>query len=209
MWIPLFCVLFLTSDMASGRRSRSRNVRFSPEAEGRPTLDANNPKNWTTTQLKNELANLGIIISSPLSNKILRKIYNDNIAARSRNSPGLELSDSVQLPTNSSSCDVPELMPPNFSAAPSHTTQTHPLDLDGNPHLLTDSEGVIRPHQSRSTTSASASTTAPLPVDSSVLLPPSNNLNNVVSDKPLALCKKQFQLPSLHTRLLRFLYKPQ
>ncbi|CAC5413304.1 unnamed protein product [Mytilus coruscus] len=58
-----------------------------------PELDPNNPNNWTSTELKDKLASLGIKISENFTNKQLRRIFFDN----NKNSP--ENSDSGNTET--------------------------------------------------------------------------------------------------------------
>lgn len=49
-------------------------------------LDPNNPSNWTSSELKEELNKIGIRITDNLSNKQLRRIYLDNKTSRQSSS---------------------------------------------------------------------------------------------------------------------------
>ena len=57
--------------MASKRRDTRKRTRG-------PELDPNNPNNWTSTELKEKLALLGIKISENFTNKQLKRIFLDN-----------------------------------------------------------------------------------------------------------------------------------
>ncbi|CAG2236159.1 unnamed protein product [Mytilus edulis] len=57
--------------MASKRRDTRKRTRG-------PELDPNNPNNWTSTELKDKLASLGIKISENFTNKQLKRIFLDN-----------------------------------------------------------------------------------------------------------------------------------
>lgn len=63
----------------------------------RNSVDPSNPVNWTNSQLKDALKDLGINISIPLSNSSLRRLYLDNVNKQSETS---ESSAELQSPDN-------------------------------------------------------------------------------------------------------------
>lgn len=65
--------------MASKRRDNRKRTRG-------PELDPNNPNNWTSTELKDKLASLGIKISENFTNKQLRRIFFDKNKSSPENS---------------------------------------------------------------------------------------------------------------------------
>ncbi|XP_063418241.1 uncharacterized protein LOC134701028 [Mytilus trossulus] len=73
-----------------------------------PELDPNNPNNWTSTELKEKLALLGIKISENFTNKQLKRIFLDN----KKSSP--ESSDNGNTEINNISATVNTSLSPNF-----------------------------------------------------------------------------------------------
>ncbi|CAG2254932.1 unnamed protein product [Mytilus edulis] len=73
-----------------------------------PELDPNNPNNWTSTELKEKLALLGIKISENFTNKQLKRIFLDN----KKSSP--ESSDNGNTETNNISATVNTSLSPNI-----------------------------------------------------------------------------------------------
>ncbi|XP_071145782.1 uncharacterized protein [Mytilus edulis] len=101
--------------MASKRRDTRKRTRG-------PELDPNNPNNWTSTELKEKLALLGIKISENFTNKQLKRIFLDN----KKSSP--ESSDNGNTETNNISATVNTSLSPNIEddviLSPTNTQNT-------------------------------------------------------------------------------------
>ncbi|CAC5381356.1 unnamed protein product [Mytilus coruscus] len=96
----------------------SRRVRT------RSHIDNSNPANWTSSQLKDALKELGINIAIQLNNSALRKLYLDNVDNR-RN-----VQNVVQNSPYSS--DNPTIIVTNNSSVDNSTDKNIPANDDSN-----------------------------------------------------------------------------
>ena len=160
--------------MPPTRRSRGSNPQVN---HGDPESD--NPANWTVTQLKLKLSQLGIHINVPLSHSVLKRIYLDNVqgARRSVN----------HLPSDNAAPDVAEQerlssRPSDFSSASTSSALSSPpvsaVNISGSGNT---SPGTVNPE-------------SPIPssrvLPESSLPPSSSSLTETVLVNTLQLCQQ-------------------